>query len=170
MARFTKKALERLKANRDARKRKRQTKSKKAATPKRIHCSERKRAEPDSNGVLRLDLPAELTNGNTGQSKHWGSTVKLRNEYLEVLTSCYYRAAPPDHQQHIKVTRVLGKGQRLWDADSILRGSAKQLIDSLVDHGFMHDDGPKWLVSATGTQDDTQRENGPRIIVELSPA
>jgi len=67
----------------------------------------------------------------------------------------------------IQLTRIIGPRHRLWDADSVLRGSAKQLIDSLVAIGWFHDDGPKWITSATGVQDASQRVNGPAVMVEV---
>ena len=55
----------------------------------------------------------------------------------------------------IIVTRVLGKGERKWDADSVLRGSCKQLIDAIVATGLLVDDGPKYVALVVGQQDDT---------------
>lgn len=74
---------------------------------------------------------------------------------------------PFDFPVEIQLTRIIGPRQRLWDADSVLRGSAKQLIDSLVAIGWFHDDGPKWITSATGVQDASQRVNGPAVMVEV---
>ena len=61
----------------------------------------------------------------------------------------------------------MGKGERLWDADSVLRGNAKQLIDALADAGYFHNDGPKWITEAIGRQDAGQRQNGPAILIEI---
>lgn len=179
MARFSKKALEELKKKRDARRARRAKKqappkkaAKKPAQPKRRVRPDAPREYPtrDSEGRVVIELPEELYNGNTGQTKHWSDSAELRKDYAYALLAKYHKATPPDYKQHIVVTRVLGKRQQLWDADSVLRGSAKQLIDSLVDHGFLHDDGPKWLVTAIGKQDESRREDGPSIVVELYPA
>lgn len=174
MTRFTDAELRRLKANmlskaKAAKKgRSRKQKNKPTAANKSVRSyGPRKRLERNEDDSIRIELPAELDNGNIGRSKHWSSAAKMRQHYASVLSTLYYKATPPDFQQHIVVTRVLGKGQRLWDADSVLRGSAKELIDGLVDHGLMHDDGPKWIVTATGKQNDERRDEGPLIIVEL---
>lgn len=78
-----------------------------------------------------------------------------------------FKATPPSHKQRVTITRVLGKGERLWDADSVLRGNAKQLLDALVDAGYFVDDGPKYISEVTGRQDDSRRGDGPAIQVEI---
>lgn len=67
----------------------------------------------------------------------------------------------------VTLTRILGPNQRLWDADSVLRGNAKQLIDSLVAIGWFYDDSMKYIVQVVGDQDATQRENGPAVLIEV---
>ncbi len=63
------------------------------------------------------------------------------------------------------VTRVLGKGERLWDADSVLRGNSKQMLDAIVGSKLLKDDNPKHVALVIGMQDDTRREIGPLIEV-----
>ena len=58
-------------------------------------------------------------------------------------------------------------GPFLWDADSVLRGNAKELIDSLTALGWFHDDSPKWIVAVDGRQDASRREIGPMVEVEV---
>ncbi len=67
----------------------------------------------------------------------------------------------------LTLTRILGPNQRLWDADSVLRGNAKQLVDSLVAVGWFHDDSMKYITQVIGAQDATQRENGPAVLIEV---
>ena len=74
-------------------------------------------------------------------------------------------AFPFDRKVDIIITRVLGKGQRFWDQDSVLRGNAKQLLDSLVDAGVLNDDSIKWVGRCLGSQDASRRESGPAIEV-----
>ena len=119
--------------------------------------------EPPPEPIL---IPIDLNNGNAGQTKHWGSSHKLRDEYEELIRAMGLVRTPPDYKQRVVVTRILGKGQRLWDPDSILRGSAKQLIDALTSCGWWNDDSSKWLESVDGRQDDTQRDNGPAVKIE----
>lgn len=126
-------------------------------------------AQRDERGVLRLELPVHLYNGNSGQTKHWSTTPKLRRGYLDAIRECYAKPQTPDYPQRMTITRVLGPRQQLWDTDSILRGSAKQLVDSLVEYGFVHDDGPTWITASIGLQDDSRREDGPMVIVEFAP-
>ena len=65
------------------------------------------------------------------------------------------------------ITRVLGKNQRLWDSDSVLRGSAKQMIDAIVGTGLLKDDSPKHVALVIGQQDDSRRDEGPMIEVDF---
>jgi hypothetical protein len=116
---------------------------------------------------IKLTLPVPLKNNNTGQSRHWSASHKDKETYAKALL-IYRKPKTPDYKQKVTITRVLGKGERLWDADSVLRGSAKQLIDALTDRGYFKDDGPSYLTEAFGRQDDTQRKNGPAIEVEIT--
>ena len=52
-----------------------------------------------------------------------------------------------------EMIRLLGKGQRLWDYDSIGRGSAKELLDAVVATGWFVDDGPQWITGCRYDQD-----------------
>lgn len=114
---------------------------------------------------MSLILNAALSNNNEGQTRHFGASVKWKRLYQRALLG--KRRTPPDYPQRITITRILGKGERLWDADSVLRGSAKQLIDALKDAGFMVDDSPKYITEVFGKQDATQRSNGPAIRIEF---
>ena len=118
-------------------------------------------------------IDKELKNGNNGQSKHWSSSHKERTQWTRSLHSAhvetlngtefdfhaYHECVSPDSKIGIVITRVLGKGQRKWDADSVLRGNAKQLIDSLVEAGVARDDSPKYVEFALGLQDDSKRSS-----------
>lgn len=116
---------------------------------------------------MKFLLPVPLSNNNDGQTRHWGKSVAYKTMYARTLAQLRFKAVPPTYQQKIVITRILGKKERLWDADSVLRGSAKQLIDSLVGAGFLIDDSPKYLTEAIGRQDATRREDGPAIEIEI---
>ena len=87
--------------------------------------------------------------------------------FRSTLSTLGLKAEPPTWKQRVTITRILGKGERRWDADSVLRGNAKQLLDALVDAGFFFDDGPQWITEVFGKQDDSRRESGPAIEVEI---
>jgi hypothetical protein len=118
--------------------------------------------------AIKFTLPVPLSNNNEGQSRHWSKAAKCKQTFGQALIG--HKGTKPAHPQRIVITRILGKGERLWDADSVLRGSAKQLIDSLVDAGYLIDDGPKYLVEALGRQDASRRKEGPAVEVEISEA
>ena len=112
-------------------------------------------------------LPVELKNNNTGRGHaHWHST-KMRKSYEKELRLGGFVREPFSELVDITICRVLGKNQRLWDADSVLRGSAKELIDALVACGWFHDDGPQWIRHAVGIQDAERRYLGPGVVISI---
>ena len=114
---------------------------------------------------MKLFIPIPLSNNNTGQSRHWSAANKQKQLFGKTLMALGLKAIPPTHKQRVTITRILGKGERLWDADSVLRGNAKQLLDSLVDAGYFIDDGPNYITEVLGKQDADRRTQGPGIEV-----
>lgn len=117
--------------------------------------------------MLRETIKLNLTNGNDGQGRGWYKTASTRKAIEQQLKVQDLKRDPFDFPVKITLTRILGPNQRLWDADSVLRGNAKQLIDSLVAVGWFHDDSMKYIVQVIGAQDATQRENGPAVSIEV---
>lgn len=134
--------------------------------------------------LLTLALNAELKNNNTGQSRHWSSAHQEKKIMMLALRSsriiapgdgnmmfsefsCNIMSEPFDRIVDISVLRILGKGQRLWDPDSILRGNCKQLIDSAVDAKILVDDSTRWVGRILGEQCDQQRDRGPSIEISF---
>ena len=95
--------------------------------------------------LIAINLPIDLTNDNNGQGHGWRRTAERRNSIESEIRAAGHVRAPFEFKVRLIVIRVLGKRQKLWDDDSVLRGSAKQLIDSLVACGWFVDDKPKWL-------------------------
>jgi hypothetical protein len=112
-------------------------------------------------------LPIQLTNGNTGRGHHWIASAKRRKAYEQIILAKYGKLVPPPYPQHVAVTRLLGKGERLWDYSSGLRGNYKELEDAMTACGFWHDDGPRWVRSVAFIQDDSRRHEGPGVRLEL---
>lgn len=117
--------------------------------------------------VLREFLKIKLTNGNKGQTKHWGKTATDRDE-LEMELRCFHGTRKPfTFPVRLHVTRVLGAGENLWDFSSIGRGNWKQIEDSLVALGWFADDGPKFITGIEFFQDAESRSDGPGVLVEV---
>src|SRR5690606_15849892 len=116
---------------------------------------------------VTLILPIELTNGNEGRSKHFGLAAKRRREYEGIIRLLRPNPRPIPTPAKLTITRVLGRGQRLYDADSLGRGNAKELIDAIVAAGLLPDDGPRFVVSCEYRQDATRRMEGPSVVVEI---
>lgn len=107
-------------------------------------------------------IPFELTNGNDGRGNKWYSTAKTRKNFERLLRMLGMARQPYDKKVSLRVVRVLGPRQKLWDTDSVGRGNSKELIDSLVEIGWFHDDSPRWLDVSFG-QDASRRNEGPAI-------
>lgn len=117
--------------------------------------------------LFRVVLPIELTNGNDGRGSKWFSSAKVRKKVEQQLRNLGFTRNPFDKPVTVQVTRVLGKGQRLWDSSSIGRGNWKEIEDALVVLGWFCDDCPKWIRETRFFQDSSRREAGPSIQVTI---
>jgi len=113
-------------------------------------------------------LPIELTNGNGGRGNDWFQSNSRRKKYEKQIRQLGLVREPFPFPIILRVVRVLGKGQRLWDSSSVLRGNWKEIEDSLVACGWFTDDSVAYIVNTFGYQDDSRRDLGPcvEIIVE----
>lgn len=84
-----------------------------------------------------------------------------------LASSGYKRETPYSERVNLTITRILAPGQRLWDADSVLRGNAKELIDALVELGWFKDDGPRCIGVCDGRQDVTRRVEGAAVEIRI---
>lgn len=118
--------------------------------------------------IATVDLPIELTNRNDGRGHHFGRTAAERKKIEQALRlTGHLRAAPMPCPVDLKIIRVLGKGQRFWDADSVLRGNSKELIDSLVALNWFVDDSCNYIKRCIGLQTDAERKIGPLTRLEI---
>lgn len=111
-------------------------------------------------------LPVELLNKNDGQGRQWYSSANARKK-IEALLLPWHQKKPFVDPVAIVITRVIGPGQRKYDEDSIGRGNAKQILDSLVALGWFVDDGPKWIKNCDYRQVDDRRDEGPATIIDV---
>ena len=132
--------------------------------------------------LFTITVDIKLSNQNVGRSRHWSSAAKVKQRWIRALSDSadvnangivyplmefhheVLNDAPISQRVGIVTTRVLGKGERLWDMDSIGRGDIKESIDSLVTHGILKDDSPRHLAWWLGQQDDTKRTHGPLVL------
>ena len=77
---------------------------------------------------------------------------------------------PPSHAARVPaqvmICRVLGPRQRFLDDDKNLGNATGQLVDALVQGGWLVDDSPKWATFRF-RQDDSRRQLGPRIEIDI---
>lgn len=77
----------------------------------------------------------------------------------------------PDTIERIRLPiRILGPRDRKWDTSSVLRGNYKEIEDALVAIGWFPNDTPQWITETIPDQDDTQRDQGPAIVIEVRGA
>ena len=112
-------------------------------------------------------LPIELTNSNDGRGYSFHRTNKRRNSIEGTLRILGHQRTPFAFPVRLMITRILGKKQRLWDEDSILRGSAKELLDSLVAVGWLNDDGPEWVRKVIGNQEIPPKRDQPMVRIDV---
>lgn len=109
--------------------------------------------------VHSANLPIELTNGNDGQGRAWFAKASRRQKIESALLAAGHKRTPFTGRVVVRVTRMLGKGQRLWDSSSVGRGNYKEIEDALVSLGWFVDDGPEWI-SETRYRQMTRNESG----------
>lgn len=128
--------------------------------------------------LMTFTIGKELKNGNNGQTKHFSVSHKEKKEWLialgnadvdvngiemsvDTLKEEVLDNRPIACMVGIVVERFLGKRQRLWDSDSVLRGNCKQAIDSFVTHEILSDDSMKHVSWTLGIQNADDKDNGP---------
>jgi len=117
---------------------------------------------------ITVILPIELTNGNDGRGSKWFSSANMRRKIEVKLRALgLVRKQPIDYRCINTVTRVLGKGQRLWDSSSIGRGNWKEIEDAMVACGWWVDDSPPYIAETRFKQDATRRSEGPRVELNI---
>lgn len=114
--------------------------------------------------VLRCILPIELTNGNTGRGHQFWASSKARKNAESIIRARGLVRKPFTFPVVIRVTRMMGKGQRHWDSSSVGRGNWKEIEDALVACGWFHDDSYKWIRSTEFAQ---TRYNEACVMVEV---
>ena len=112
-------------------------------------------------------IPFDLSNNNDGQGRAWYRTAAVKKAITDQLARQGMHREPFEFPVRVVLTRILGPKQKLWDADSVLRGSSKQLFDGLVDAGWFVDDGPNYITKVDGRQDKTKRSEGPAVLIEI---
>ena len=117
--------------------------------------------------LLRIRLPIELTNSNSGRSGTYHRSYQFRRQVELQLRAWGLTRRPFEFPVEVTVCRVLGPYQKLWDVSSGLRGNWKEIEDALVAVGWFHDDKPKWISDTRFKQISDDRKNGPSIIIEL---
>jgi len=123
-----------------------------------------------ADGLLDLVLPVRLSNDNDGQRRHWSKSARRRKELGLQVRAWFPHVQPFPFPVRVTVTRVLGKGERLWDHDSVGRGNAKQLIDSFKACGLIVNDDPRWIAAVAYAQDATDRREYSRTRIKFERA
>ncbi len=118
--------------------------------------------------MLKALLPIRLESKNISRRRHWAANHKKKQEFINAFWALGLtpRAPAPNCKQHLTITRVLGKREKLWDTSNGLGGSCSELIDSMKYCGFFVDDSDKYL-TVEFKQDDTRRHEGPATEILL---
>jgi len=126
--------------------------------------------------ICEFNLDIELTNGNDGRTKSYYKPARERKKYeryiktAQLTRTCTLSQIPTqpfEHRVVVVVSRVLGRGQRMFDSSSLGRGNWKGIEDALVACGVFHDDSPQWIANTIFHQDVQFREVGPYTTVSI---
>lgn len=117
--------------------------------------------------LLEQLLPVKLDNQNQHQSRDWRAAVNRRKKYERLFRYLKLIRKPFKFPVTVVVTRILGPNERLYDYSSLGRGNYKEIEDSLVSCGWFKDDSAKWIVETRFKQDDSQRKNGPKVLIQV---
>lgn len=121
--------------------------------------------------TVERSFPISLVNDNDGRTRHFSTSRKRRQQMEDELRLFgFYRHKSPLFKQKVTLTRLLAPGERFWDWDSVLRGSAKELIDALASLKFFLNDSPRWVVGVSGLQDDRYRKYGGGVRIKIEKA
>lgn len=141
-------------------------------------------------GILlgEIEIPMKLKNNNQGQGRHWSGSHKERAVASQAVAEArVWQPSTSESRSWVSlpewlselerfmvgqklglvVWRILGKRERLWDADSVLRGNFKQIQDALIEAGLAEDDSPKYIEWVLGRQDDSIRDQGSKVLIEV---
>lgn len=126
----------------------------------------------DAGQLEAIRLPIRLTNNNGGRGGSYHASATFRKKCEEHLRAWGLAAKPVRFPcpVRVRVIRILGSHERKWDTSSMLRGNYKEIEDALVAIGWFPDDSPEWIVETVPDQDDTQRDVGPAIVIEVRAA
>lgn len=121
--------------------------------------------------LLSIRIPVKLVNVNRGYGSNWFAPAQKRKQYERLLRRHgFTRLRPFRWPVSLVVTRILGSGERAWDYANIPYSSYKQLQDALVACGYFHDDSTDWIRDVQFRQDDSQRELGPAVQIDVHTA
>ena len=124
-----------------------------------------------SNQLWSIQLPFTLTNGNDGRGKAFWKSSNDRKRFESDLRLMGLVRKPFTMPVFLRVTRLLGSRQKLWDFSSGFRGNWKELEDAMVSCGWFFDDGPACIRGLVFEQRAaTQKNLKPAVLVEVFDA
>lgn len=116
--------------------------------------------------MIVLDIPESTPSVNPSRGLHWSRAVRLRARWRWLVKAARLDAklytVTPLRKARLTIERW---GPKALDTDNYI-GGAKQLLDSLVEEGFIVDDKPACI----GRPDYIQHIGPRRTIVRIEPA
>ena len=105
--------------------------------------------QPQQGLEMRMHwiIPIEIKSGNKIIGRHWSSKAHYNKKIMEAT---YWEMLKDKDQRRndcyaiVTVSRVLSKGQKLFDDDNLSWGF-KPVFDCLKNTGWIKDDNPKWI-------------------------
>lgn len=116
--------------------------------------------------MIVLDIPESTPSVNSSRGLHWSKMIRLRARWRWLVKAARLDAklyaVSPLSKAKLTIERW---GPRTLDSDNLVAG-AKQLLDSLVEEGFIVDDKPECI----GQPQYFQHIGPRRTLVRIEPA
>lgn len=98
---------------------------------------------------VMIEIPMQIESRNTIDQMHWAKKRKMRQTYQLFIRQqmSKYNLDELERGTACSIHILTFRNRRIRDEDN-LYGGAKQLLDAMVNEGFLYDDDVKHLPSA----------------------
>ena len=93
---------------------------------------------------ITVVIPRRLPSLNTVHKRHWSVYAREKKIWKVLMLAKLRPQKNPDHMMYL---RIVSHRCKLCDVANLV-GGAKPIPDLLIDLGYLHDDGPDWMIAS----------------------